>query len=237
MKGRLPSSRTAFRGFGATLLLLLTLAGGAYSQTPDEVNPTEEPYLDPEGLGTWARDYLASLETPDRDPHGTWPRDREVLRALHFLSVESRDRLEEARDSLTVLAGRYDGNERAEFLLTAFEGALEVVRAKHARWPPNKLKHLGAGADLLDRVVQERPEDPEARYLRFSSYAFLPFFLRRDGELKEDTDFLAGTLGDVPPVFPPGVWEAVVQSVLNAGMLNSDQRTILATALARSKEG
>ena len=81
-------------------------------------------------------------------------------------------------------------------------------------------------------MVEEYPSDQEIRYLRFASYAFLPFFLRRDEALRKDTGFLAESLLERAPAFPPRIWEALVGSVLDAGELTEDQRFSLTAALA-----
>lgn len=219
------------------LTLLLgpaAMANPGLAQVPDSMMAASQPVLDEDGLRAWARGYLQGLETSAGPPEESWNHDREVMRALYFLSVEDRESLKEARDSLEALGQRYDADERALPTLAAYEGALEVVRAKHARWPPNKLKHLGMGSEILDSLVEEHPESLEIRYLRFASYAFLPFFLRKDSEWEADTGFLADALCEGLPAFPPRVWRAVVESVLDAGELSISQRSQLTEALARA---
>jgi hypothetical protein len=217
-------------------LLASVWPGPLGAQEPEAPSdPAEQPTVDGDALRIWARDYLQELGSGVPTTEGDWDRDRELLRALYFLSVEDKGGLEEARDLLSTLQDRHGEVEEASSTLSAYAGALEVVRAKHARWPPNKLKHLSEGSGILDRLVEEHPSDQEIRYLRFASYAFLPFFLRRDEALGKDTAFLAEDLVRGIPAFPPRMWEAVVSSVLDAGQLTQNQRSSLSAALAASR--
>ena len=106
-----------------------------------------------------------------------------------------------------------------------------MVRAKHARWPPNKLKHLQGGARILDSLVARKPDNLEVRYLRLASYVFLPFFLRRDDSVAADLQTLAAHLPEYPGAFSPLVYQAVVRFVLENGALEGEERTRLENLL------
>jgi hypothetical protein len=118
-------------------------------------------------------------------------------------------------------------------VVRALEGALEVIRAKHARWPPNKLKHLKAGVSVLDSLVAVAPGSPQVRYLRLASCYSLPFFLSRDKSVKEDLAFLAAYLPDQDGAFSPPVHRLVLEFVLGANSLDPDQRLRIEEALTR----
>ena len=227
--------RTGLRGFVFLLVGCLLHVPFVGAQSTTEPVANEIPVVDGEALRAWATEYLTSLPSGPTEMEDTWSHDHEVLRALYFLSVESRNRLDEATDSLATWTARYTGDAGAARTLEAYRGAIEVVKAKHARWPPNKLKHLNAGGEVLDSLVGAYPDDLEQRYLRFASYVHLPFFLRRDSELREDTARLAESLGTATGAFPPEVLAVVIQSVLNTGPLTEEQRFNLTEALAQSK--
>jgi hypothetical protein len=118
-----------------------------------------------------------------------------------------------------------------ELIIRGYQGAMEVVRAKHSRWPPNKLKYLNRGAEILDELVEEYPEDLEVRYLRLASYRFLPFFLSRDDSVAEDLQVLVADLPGKPEAFSPPVYRAVLRFVLDNGDLEAEDRTRFELAL------
>jgi hypothetical protein len=109
----------------------------------------------------------------------------------------------------------------------ALRGALEVVRAKHSNWPPNKLKYLRSGAGILDEVVERNPDNPEVRYLRLVSFFYLPSLLRRDDSVEEDFRALIGLLPKGPGPLPPLLHQQVTLFVLENGEVKSEDRTTL----------
>jgi hypothetical protein len=150
---------------------------------------------------------------------------------MYFLSVEKRGWADRTRDSLRAIREDIPEGTEEEVTFQAYRGALEVVRAKHARWPGNKLKHLNRGAEVLDGLVSREPANLEVRYLRLASYLFLPFFLRRDDSVASDLAMLVRELPDHPKAFSPAVYQAVVQFVLNNGELDEADRDRLRGAL------
>jgi hypothetical protein len=150
---------------------------------------------------------------------------------MYFLSVEEKEWANRTRDSLRAI--REDIPEGTDDAVTyqAYRGALEVVRAKHARWPGNKLKHLNRGAEILDGLIAGNPANLEVRYLRLASYIFLPFFLRRDDSVAADLDTLVANLPDHPEAFSPAVYRAVVQFVVDNGEVGEAERDRLRGAL------
>jgi hypothetical protein len=217
------------------IILLLCLLWGngtpphLLAQTPDEdarVLADEEK----DALRKWALRRLQELESGSPDGSsvlpGKWETER--LWALYFLSVEERDWEGPAvalADSLAALQLPEDRHIRA------LGGALEVVRAKNSRWPPNKLEHLRKGIGALDGLVAEAPEDPVIRYLRLVSCYYLPFFLDRDESVEEDFGVLAEVLPEKGESFSPQVRLAVVSFVLDKGEIEDPHRTRLEDTL------
>jgi len=68
----------------------------------------------------------------------------------------------------------------------AYRGALDVVRARHARWPVTRLSMIRSGLSRLDEAVSEDASNAEVRYLRLASEAHLPRLLRRDEVVDRD---------------------------------------------------
>jgi hypothetical protein len=115
--------------------------------------------------------------------------------------------------------------------VNALAGALEVVRAKHSRWPPNKLKYLRRGVSALDRLVAEAPDDAVVRYLRLVSCFYLPFFLERDQSVKEDLRVLTELLPKGSGGFSGPVYSAVIRFVLENGDPAREEQMRLEAAL------
>jgi hypothetical protein len=150
---------------------------------------------------------------------------------LYVLSVEGKEWAGRAADSLSAVRRAIPAGSAEAVTAEAYQGALEVVRAKHSRWPPNKLKHLNRGAEILDALVEREPANLEARYLRLASYIFLPFFLRRDEKVTADLEALVQGLPGDPEAFSPPVYRAVVRFVLENGKLGAEERATLQAAL------
>lgn len=158
------------------------------------------------------------------------------LRALYLAAVEDDEAIERGLEEVERLregsaAGR--GGARAG-LLSAYAGALETLRAKHALWPPAKLRHLRQGLEVLDRAVEEHPEVAEIRYLRLMSCYYLPGVLGRRGSVREDFAALARLLPDARDEYPPDAYQAVVRFVLEEGTPSPDARERLERALERA---
>ncbi len=184
-----------------------------------------------EALKDWAlRRYEALTSGSETNlealPHGP---DTERLWALYFVSVEDGDWEESALALHDSLVTR-DLPEHRQ--VTALGGALEVVRAKHSRWPPNKLKFLKAGLQVLDSLAMEAPEDPVVRYLRLVSTYYLPFFVDRDESVRDDLAVLARILPERPDAFSPLIYRAVVRFVLDHGDLSEEASGRLEDGLA-----
>jgi hypothetical protein len=161
----------------------------------------------------------------------------EQVRAMYFMSVEQSDWVGTVRDSLRALEPRILPDSEAEIAFQAYRGAVDVVRAKHSRWPPNKLKFLNEGARILDDLVARHPDNLEVRYLRLASYLFLPFFLRRDDSVNADLGVLSLELPDHPEAFAPGIYQGVLRFVLETGRVEGEARARLEEAAEGERRG
>lgn len=138
----------------------------------------------------------------------------DALRHAYHMSVHDRDHLVAAQEALDGL-GTGGGSGRsgaaaggsafgeAGALVMAYRGALDVVRARHARWPLSRLSHLRAGAADLDHAVSADPSHLEVRYLRLVSEAHLPWPFRRDAIVAGDREVIRRALaGDAHGLSP-----------------------------------
>ncbi|MFC1660697.1 hypothetical protein ACFL3S_04400 [Gemmatimonadota bacterium] len=188
-------------------------------------------------LSTWAQLRLEELNASVLQGEQGSRERLERIRAMYFLSVDEGKWVDLAKDSLSALRVSAPSASEEEVTFEAYRGALEVVRAKHSRWPPNKLKYLNEGARTLDGLVARQPDNLEVRYLRLASYLFLPFFLRRDESVAADLRTLAANLPEYPAAFSPPVYQAVVRFVLENGTLDGEERTRLERVLEDESQG
>ena len=188
-----------------------------------------------DSLSAWAELRLQELLSSDPTENDAIEDGLERIRAMYLLSVDDGDWVDQTRDSLSALELRIPQGSEDGLTLEAYRGALEVVRAKHARWPPNKLKHLGNGAAVLDDLVARTPDHLEVRYLRLASYLFLPFFLRRDDSVEADLAMLVDELPSQARAFSPPTYRAMVRFVLDNGALEGEERSRLEGILDAEK--
>lgn len=182
-------------------------------------------------LHRWAQRYLLEVGGRHEDAGQVDLREMEKLRAMYFMSVADRDWVRDTDSLLTRLEASLASDSSERVALGAYRGALEVVRAKHARWPPNKLDHLRDGLAILDGTVARAPENLEVRYLRLVSSFYLPFFLKRDESVEEDFKLLVSALPRHSEAFSPAMYTGVVRFVLDNGNATPEERSRLEEAL------
>jgi phytoene synthase len=219
-------------GLPLFLLLLLLLAGAASALGVD----TE----------TAVRRELTRIETELRGQPQNLDLQLQRLRILHPLSVHDATllpvtraarlqvlRTTEQQTSRTRSSGTY---HQTLALLLAYEGARDVVEARHAFWPRDRMEPLKRGLPRLDSAVRRDPDNAEIRYLRLTSSYYLPFFLGRKWSVREDFKALAGLLPGVRTAYPAEWYVAITNFVLEKGNLDESDRTRLRRARAEALE-
>lgn len=194
------------------LLILSALQGGTMDGRT-EAAPTDEAHRHP------AEDPAPSLAR---------------LRSLYLLSVSDEAAIQRGLDEVERLrpAGGSPAAARLDATLDAYRGALVTLRAKHALWPPAKLRHLRRGLEQLDASVAAHPSIAEVRYLRLMSCFYLPPVLGRGASVREDFQALASLLPRQRQDYPEEVFYAIVRFVLQEGELSPEQRAPLESSLS-----
>jgi hypothetical protein len=149
------------------------------------------------------------------------------VRELYLSAVTDPRDIE---SGLSALARARDAGSSAPELLTAYEGALVTLRAKHGTWPPSRLRHLREGLALLDSAVRAAPDEAEIRYLRLLSCYFLPRILGRAGSVREDFSALARILPGARDRFPAELYVPMTSFLLQHGQLTPAERAALGSA-------
>lgn len=214
-------------------LLLVPAPGdaGGYAQERPSAQ-ADAPDLASEGEAMGRR--LLQLEADLRERPGDLSLRRERLHVLYFLSVEDESRIAEAARAARSLrsAAAPSPGSSLDGALDALSGALDVLRAKHATWPPERIRRLRDGLAALDRAVEAHPRSPEVRFLRIVSTFFLPFPFSRKHEVRRDMDVLTGLLaGDGPEDVPSVTVAAAAVFLLGHGSPGPDARQRLASLL------
>jgi len=157
----------------------------------------------------------------------------ERLRSLYLAAVEDERAVEAGlREAARLRArpsGEAPGREAAK--VEAYRGALVTLRAKHALWPPTRLRHLDEGLAVLVSVVAAHPDVAEIRSLRLMSCFYLPSLLGRKWSVREDFAALARLLPDAREGYPPEGYRAIVAFVLAEGDPGPAERERLERAL------
>ncbi len=160
------------------------------------------------------------------------------VRALHTLSVEDEDTLPAARRALTLAmaltAAAPAGRPEASAVWLGYQGAFDVVEARHAVWPPARLRALRRGLDRLDEAVRRAPDDVEVRYLRLTSTYYLPALFGRGDSVREDFKALAELLPAVSGAYPSGWYVPLTDFVLGNAPLTAGERDRLRHARAQA---
>jgi hypothetical protein len=157
----------------------------------------------------------------------------ERLRSLYVAAVEEEAAIDRGLAEVAALRARpgtASGSDDAA-TLAAYEGALVTLRAKHATWPPARLRYLRRGFAVLDSVVAAHPDHAEARYLRLMSGYYLPGILGRGGAVREDFAAVARLLPAVRSRYPDEVYREIAGFLLENGPLPAADRRELERSL------
>ncbi len=129
------------------------------------------------------------------------------------------DRLRAAED--------FAAGSEEDVVLSAYEGALITLRAKHGFWPPSRLGHMRAGLEILDEAVGVHPGHAEIRFLRLLSCYYLPGIFGRGWSVQEDLNALKQLLPGSRDRFPRDLYDDMVRFVLDNGDATAEERTTL----------
>lgn len=138
----------------------------------------------------------------------------EELRVLYFLAIEDDAWLPEAEAAARAFGDGAGRDAARAVSAEAYLGALETLRAKHAFWPPRKLRHLDDGLAVLGAAIERDPAHVEARYLRLMTCYWLPGLLGKSGLVREDFAALARLLPNGPGDLPTDLWANTVRFVV-----------------------
>ena len=75
-------------------------------------------------------------------------------------------------------------------VVLGFKAISEMIQAKHAFNPINKVSHFKKGKRLLELAISKAPTNPELIFFRYTTQVNVPSMLNYSNNLKEDRQLL-----------------------------------------------
>lgn len=207
---------------GLALAVALGGAAAAAADVPDIAD-----------IAAAARAEVARLDSTLQVTAGDPALHLRRLRALHAVSVQDEHALPAARAALLAAERAAAGHPETAAVWLGFQGAFDIVEARHAVWPPTRLKALRRGLDRLDEAVRRAPDDVDVRYLRLTSTYYLPALFGRERSVRTDFKALADLLPAVSGAYPSGWYVPLTDFVLKNAPLTAVERDRLRQARAQ----
>ena len=108
-------------------------------------------------------------------------------------------------------------------------GALIALRGKHAFFPHTKLKWATRGLALMDKGLQESPNDIEALFIHGTTCYYLPFFFRRGDDAQRDFRKIIKLMPQHMDTYNLKLMTHVVAFLLENAKLANGEKTYLQT--------
>lgn len=150
----------------------------------------------------------------------------DTVRLAYSKAIESSTKTEEFAKILLAETTQSSTENIAEnAIITAYKGALEALRAKHAWMPFNKLAYLDNAKKFFITAIEAAPNDIEIRFLRFSIQSNLPIFLMQSPNIQEDKEIIIKNLeqNNLDTRFV----EVIASFVLKSGQCNGKETEFL----------
>jgi hypothetical protein len=101
-------------------------------------------------------------------------------------------------------------------LTLGYKGMAEFLKCYHSYNPYLKLKYFYDGKETLERAIQNGPDIPELRYLRFTIQSNAPSFLGYNENIEEDKkivlDYIVSQMNGVKPSYVQKMIEVMSKS-------------------------
>jgi hypothetical protein len=116
----------------------------------------------------------------------------EFIRHKFYLGIEDEDQVDTLESYLVIMYGRDFNN--IDPVITAYYGAIEALRGKHAFFPFTKLSYVNSSQEILAKAIEQKPYNLEIRFLRFSILHHIPGILGYSREREEDKNIIFNLL-------------------------------------------
>jgi hypothetical protein len=150
----------------------------------------------------------------------------DFIRHKFYEGVEDEDQVDKLETFLRKKFGT-DFN-KIDPIITAYYGAIEALRGKHAFFPFTKLSYVNSSQDILGKAVELDPENLEIRFVRFSILHHIPGILGYSSEREDDMKVIYRLLlkRDYSMVTPE-IQKGIVEFMLDSERLTEDQNNEL----------
>ena len=148
----------------------------------------------------------------------------EVARKQFYAAIEDEKRIEPTIalfKRIGQVEPKYTGRTRV------YIGALIALRGKHAFFPHTKFKWAQRGLSLMDRGLQESPNDIEALFIHGTTCYYLPFFFRRGDDAQRDFREIIKLMPQHMDTYDPKLIRNVVAFLLEHTELTDAEKTYL----------
>lgn len=172
----------------------------------------------------WTQQHQSFHNDVNQSPMDTSEILHEQLRAYYLEGVENSQAINQG-------ISLAEGVPEPTATIQAYHAALTVLHAKHAFWPPKKMRYLNEGLPVLDDLVKRHSDHVEIRYLRLLSCYYLPRFLGRSDSVDEDATALARLLPESNGMFPRTLYADMVRFVSSIDVLSDAERQPLEALL------
>ncbi len=108
-------------------------------------------------------------------------------------------------------------------------GTLYALKGKHSFSPYNKLKWVIKGLKLMDKGVEESPDDLEALFIHGATCSHLPFFFNREDDAQRSFETIIELLPETADSYDPKLVLHVIDFLEDNMALKSQQQEILTT--------
>ena len=155
----------------------------------------------------------------------------DTVRLAYSQAIESSTKTEEFAKILSSQIEESTNTKISEnAILTAYRGALEALRAKHAWMPFNKLAYLDNSKKFFISAIEAAPNDIEIRFLRFSIQSNLPIFLMQSPNIQEDKEMIIKNLEQ--NILDTRFVEVIALFVLKSGQCNGKETEFLSSKIS-----
>ncbi|MEN3040336.1 MAG: hypothetical protein ABDH66_02190 [Bacteroidia bacterium] len=109
---------------------------------------------------------------------------------LYFFAVQSEVFLSDAENAFKNLIRKYGPHPALQIYLSG----ITALKARYTFNPFDKKDYFFQAVDEMDAIVKQYPQEPEVRFIRGSFYYYLPFFLGKRKEARDDLTTLTSLL-------------------------------------------
>lgn len=103
----------------------------------------------------------------------------EIIRKQYYRAAESFAETKKLESLIEDL-------DSPNITILGYKAMMNMLKAKHSWYPPNKVDYFTAGKTLLETLIKLEPENVELAFMRFCVQSNAPFFLFYSANIYSD---------------------------------------------------